>query len=442
MHPTAFPSRAALEERVRARVAALVDDRDRLLPAWIDRKPAELLRDRKFIVCGSVCRSEIRVLARHAEVIGIVDDALSKERDRLFGISLLNSDAWIERARGDASIVSCILVPHGRATQYFTRQCVQWNLQTLSPLQFLHMLRAAGADIRGETGRFFWYGYEFFSGTLDNADRLIDRADIFADEYSKLSWLAILMYRLTLDPGYLEGCAVGFGGAPHGLDSYAFCRRFLRFDDAETYVDGGAFNGDTVEAFLRAVDGRFERIHAFEPSAANNHEIRNRIRRLQDEFLAPLAPRITLHGKGLWDGDAELRFNPNRTVDEADLGTMAGALAAHIVEAGMLTHVYDESEEDGVAVRVPVTSIDAATDTEATFIKLEIEGAELQALNGARQTIARQRPQMAISIYHKPEDLLTLTDFVLATGQGYTLGFRQHNPFAPDAMVMYCGTRA
>lgn len=435
-----FPSLDELKRMVGERIAAIGPRRDALMPSWAGA-PAELLRARRFIVCGSVCRSEIRVLARHAEVIAIVDDAMARESPSLFGIPVVDSDRWIEMARGDASVVSSVLVPHGRATQHFARLATQWNLNWLSPLQFLHMLRSADADTRGETGRFFWYGYEFFEAALAQGDRLIERAAIFADDYSRWSWYAILMYRLTLDPAFLEACAVGFGGAPHNLNSYAFSRQFLRFDEREIYVDGGAFNGDTVEAFIRAVGGRFARVHAFEPSAANNEQIRSRLRRLQDEFIESLAPRVTLHGKGLWDGDAVLRFNPNRTVDEADLGTTAGALAAHLVEAGMLDHVYDDADEDAVAVKVPVTSIDAATDRTATFIKLEIEGAELQALRGARESIARNRPQMAISIYHKPEDLLTLTDFVLEADRGYTLGFRQHNPFAPDAMVMYCATR-
>ena len=91
-------------------------------------------------------------------------------------------------------------------------------------------------------------------------------------------------------------------------------------------------------------------------------------------------------------------------------------LRRSILDAGVVGHIYDKQQEAMTSIQVPVTTIDAATDREVTFIKLEIEGSELQALNGARESIARNRPKMAISIYHKPEDLETLLEFVLATG--------------------------
>jgi len=427
-----------IEELFLKRAASLRTDINRVFPGWMNEAPADLLRNRKFIVCGSTCRSEIRVLARHAEVIAIVDDALSKQRGNLFGIPVIDSDTWIERAHGDAGIVSCVLVAHGRATQYFVRQCLQWELSYLDPLQFLQLVKSCNLDARGETGRFFWYGYEFFAHAMENAERLAKLAGRFEDQFSRFSWFSVLMYRLTLNPLFLETCAVGHGYEAHGLNSYAFNRQFVKLSDDETYVDGGAFTGDTIELFMRAVNGKFRRIYSFEPSAANNREIAARLRRLQDDYLEPLAPRVTLVEKGMWDRETVLRFNPNRTVGEADLGTPAGAVAAHLVEAGLLSHVYDEALEDSVAIKVPVTTIDDATNAEATFIKLEIEGAELQALNGARRTIERNRPQMAVSVYHKPEDLLTLMDFIEDTGQNYKLGFRAHNPMAPDAIVVYC----
>ncbi|KLD70712.1 hypothetical protein Y887_10455 [Xanthomonas pisi DSM 18956] len=100
--------------------------------------------------------------------------------------------------------------------------------------------------------------------------------------------------------------------------------------------------------------------------------------------------------------------------------------------------MYDKSLEDDVSVTVPVTTIDDATDSTATFIKLEIEGSELKALHGARETIKKNRPKIALSLYHKPEDFLTLMEFIAQTDKGYKLGFRQHNRLCPDAMVLYC----
>lgn len=409
-----------------------------LFPEWFDRSPADILSTRQFVVCGSGSRSEIRVLAKAANVIAIVDDFLCKQQTHLFGIPVISSDSWIGLAAGQADVVSCLLVPGGAAFQHFTKLATQWDLPTLLPLQFLHLLEQCSVDRRGETGRFFWYGYEFFTATLAGVDRLVTAGEGFADSYSRVSWLCVLLYRLTLNPFYLEACAVGHNHDGFKLNAYSTNRQFFQFSDREVYVDGGAFDGDTLEGFLRACNGQFQRIHSFEPSSANNHLIRARLAGLQNSYLKSLAANITLHQRGLWDCTTELRFNPGLGVADFETGGPQQPASAHLLEAGMVNHIYEQAHEDQVSVTVPVTTIDEATECTATFIKLEIEGSELQALHGARQTIADNRPKMAISMYHKPEDLLSLTDFVAATDKGYKLGFRQHNRLCPDAMVMYC----
>ena len=413
-------------------------NRANIFPAWLDQQPSELLARKRFIVCGSVCRAEIRLFARRAQLVAIVDDYLCKTQKTLYGVPVITSDAWVAMCRKDREIVSCLLLSTARAFHHFTKLAAQWNLQTLLPLQFLHLLEVCGIYRQGEIGRFFIYGYEFFLSTLSNLEKLIALSDSLEDDYSRMSWLCILMYRMTLNPFYLEACAVGMANDDFNFNSYSTNRQFFDFSDDEVYVDGGAFTGDTIELFLKATDGRFKHIHAFEPSLQNNGKIRDRLGRLQYDYIEPFAGRFTLHEKGLWDSDATLRFNPSLAVNSFSDGEPATPLAAHLVESGLLNHIYDEVVEDEVSVSVPVTSIDNSTDCAATFIKLEIEGSELKALHGARKTIERNRPKMAISIYHKPEDLATLTSFVLETKQNYKLGFRQHNFLAPDAMVLYC----
>jgi FkbM family methyltransferase len=401
--------------------------------------PVDTLKEKKFIVCGSQCRPEIRVLAKHASVIAVVDDFLVKQGGgRIFGIDVIDTDAWVTLARNDNSVVSVMLVPLTSGYQHFNNVAMQWGLHTLSALQYLQLLSACGVDKSGEVGRFFWYGEEFFARTLESLDRLIELRKHLGDSWSRLSWLCILLYRMTLNPFYLSACAVGHHYEKFSFDSYSMNRRFFSFSENEVYVDGGAFTGDTVAQFVRAVDGRFRHIHSFEPSSDNNRAIRSMLSTLQNDYLWPLNPRITLHARGLWDCDTTLLLNPSQVLELDGRGAVVNPASAHLVEAGMVGHIYDKEEEAKGAIQVPVTTIDAATNQEASFIKLEIEGSELQALNGARETIARNRPKMAISIYHKPEDLETLLGFVLETGHNYQLAFRQHNPFVPDAMVLYC----
>lgn len=408
-------------------------------PSWMQASPADILKEKKFIVCGSQCRPEIRVLAKHASVIAVVDDRIVKQGEgKVLGIDVIDSDAWVELAHNDKSIVSVVLVSGPMGYQHFNKVAMQWGLQTLSSLQYLHLLKSSGTNRSGESGRFFWYGEEFFARTLDNLDKLIESRKHLSDPWSRMSWLCILLYRMTLNPFYLTACAVEHHFEKFSLDSYSMNRRFFQFSEEEVYVDGGAFTGDTIAQFVRAVAGKFRHIHSFEPSSENNRTIRNMLSVLQNNYLRPLHPRITLHEKGLWDSATTLLFNPSQVVEMDGNGAIVNPPSAHIVDTGLAGHIYDKQQESKISIQVPVTTIDAATNREATFIKLEIEGSELQALNGARESIAQNRPKMAISIYHKPEDLETLLDFVLETGHNYQLGFRQHNPLVPVAMVLYC----
>ena len=65
-------------------------------------------------------------------------------------------------------------------------------------------------------------------------------------------------------------------------------------------------------------------------------------------------------------------------------------------------------------------------DEHITFIKMDIEGAELKALQGAQRIIRDDRPKMAISIYHKPEDWIEIPDYIMSLTDGYAYYFRHY----------------
>lgn len=204
-----------------------------------------------------------------------------------------------------------------------------------------------------------------------------------ADERSRLVLDRVVRFRLSLDPAVLADVVEGDLYGPDCLAS---------FPDGAVYVDGGAFDGDSVRWFIERSGERFSRILAFEPDPATHA-------RLAAAFAAD--ERVTAVAAGLWDHTTTLRF-----VDDGSRGaTLSGA----------------------GTVAVPVSALDdVLAGARADFIKMNIEGAELNALAGARRTIATHRPQLAVSVYHRPAHLWEVAQAIDAIVPGYRFHLRQH----------------
>lgn len=111
--------------------------------------------------------------------------------------------------------------------------------------------------------------------------------------------------------------------------------------------------------------------------------------------------------KGLWSSETELVFN-----EVANFGS-----------SSFITHKGSGKEQV-----IPTTSVDIVLHGEpVTFIKMDIEGAELEALKGAQNTIRRYHPILAISIYHKPEDIVELPRYIKSLVPEYKLYLRNYH---------------
>lgn len=144
----------------------------------------------------------------------------------------------------------------------------------------------------------------------------------------------------------------------------------VRLSNEEVFIDCGAFDGDSISHFSRATGNRFQRIVAFEPDPVNLAALRHAT-----------------------DGDSRITIQP--------FAIGARKYTAHFTVAGLGSHL-----EEGGDFEVQVTTLDDALfDCVPTYIKFDIEGSELEALNGGEQTIRRHRPKLAVCAYHVPDHL-------------------------------------
>lgn len=214
----------------------------------------------------------------------------------------------------------------------------------------------------------------------------------FRDPVSRETLARLALYRLSWDQRWVAGLG--------DLGSLYFGTDVLALTATEVLVDGGAYTGDTILDFARRSGGRWRAIHAFEPDPGN-----------ADRLLAHCVnlPGLTLHRAGLWRESSDLPFNA----------------------AGQLGSALDS---DGALV-VPVQALDDVDAGPVSLIKLDIEGAEAAALEGAAATIRHYRPKLALSAYHRAGDLADLPALVERIQPGYRFFLRHHGAAWFDSVI-------
>jgi hypothetical protein len=88
-------------------------------------------------------------------------------------------------------------------------------------------------------------------------------------------------------------------------------------------------------------------------------------------------------------------------------------------------------------VTIEVDSIDNILNGEkVTYIKMDVEGAELETLKGGIDSIKKWKPKLAVSMYHKKEDLITIPKLIKEIRPDYSL-FLRHHMYITQELVMY-----
>lgn len=172
------------------------------------------------------------------------------------------------------------------------------------------------------------------------------------------------------------------------------------------FVDAGCFDGFTTKEFFRWCKNKGH-AYCFEPDSKNAGIA---LRTLSSE-----AGTYELINKALWSKTITLSMD---------------------ARGDFATSVTLPNEGDHLPGVEAAALDDLLGDKEVTFIKMDIEGAEAEALRGARKIITGQKPKLAISIYHKLEDILTIPQLILEYNPNYRLYLR-HYSFSDYDTVLY-----
>ena len=311
------------------------------------------------------------------ELVAFVDNDTAKQGSEFYGrpvlpLAAVPRDAVIINASGRY----CVQI-----NEQLRQQRYPWGIDLMEFL-FLYDLPFQAED------RFRAYVSEIVEHRLGVVSLYI----LLADERSRVVLDGLTLFRLSLDSSI-----AGRQASPYAQEFFA--EDVLHFGPNEVFVDGGAFDGDSFRRFVAMAPG-FRKAYLFEPDGE--------ICRRAEKTLGS-DPRVAICNYGLWSSMRELRFSST--------GGMDGAIC-------------EEGE-----IRVPVVSIDDFISDTVTHIKLDVEGAEEEALRGASRTIGGSRPRMAIALYHRAADLWCLPAQIEALGGRYAYSIRHYSQTVDDTIV-------
>ncbi|BBF44128.1 methyltransferase FkbM [Lachnospiraceae bacterium KM106-2] len=217
------------------------------------------------------------------------------------------------------------------------------------------------------------------------------------------------MYQQLIDNGISEKSIINAGELIDLLSKkqYFDLEAMTPACEGEVFVDVGAFDGKTSLEFFGWCNGNGF-VYAFEPDGKNQQKLSSNLE--QDQVPYEIVP------KGAWSEKTTLYF------EEKSNGTSC---------------ITDTVSERNV-FEIPVTTLDEVfknTDRIATFVKMDIEGSELEALKGARGLIEEHRPKLAISIYHKDEDIWELPKLILKYKSDYKFYLRHYSLTSAETVL-------
>jgi FkbM family methyltransferase len=240
------------------------------------------------------------------------------------------------------------------------------------------------------------YSLDLPHKVLISAEDVRAAFDLWADDASRAEYVAQVRWRLRLD----------FDNLPLPVNERIYFPTDLyRLTHDEVFVDCGAYSGDTIRDFLALCQGNFRHVYAFEADPQNFRKL--------EYFVGSLATavqkRIRISARAVSDHAGELRFSAT--------GTAAAAAAAE-------------------GVTVACVPLDDEQIECPTIIKMDIEGSEVAALQGATGLIRRHTPLLCVCVYHSQDHLWKIPLQVAANNGAYRFHLRPHLRASWD-LVMY-----
>ena len=327
--------------------------------------------------------------AKHLHIIGVVDDF--KKGQDYCGHACIGIEEMIVLAKRHPDAICVNLAQWDRGVRFFDNLARRFKLRMLNFGQAIRYFDCNGVDFRLADWR---------PTILARQEEFLGLEGLLCDELSKQTLYSVLTHHLDNDREHL--LAINRAYDAHYFRSGLFS---LRRD--EIFVDCGAAVGETVDHFLEITEEQFTQLHAFEPDQNNFAQLSAKLDRYRNQ---PFFQNIHRHQQATGDSDRKVAFEHG------------GGEGSRVIDA-----IDGETSMD-------LVRLDTALPDGATFLKLDIEGHELAALHGAERIIRECKPRVAICVYHRDDDLLTIPAYLKSLNPGYQIGLRHCNQVRFDTI--------
>jgi len=241
------------------------------------------------------------------------------------------------------------------------------------------------------------YHQKFYSlfDPFNQAD-IIKLNALWGDAESRKSFLKILKFRLSFNDVVLNERKFS--------NQQYFESKIIFFSKEEVFIDCGAYKGDTIEQFNLITLAKFKKIYAFEPDRSNFDKLCKKCQEIS-------AAKIECQPSGVYSSIGKVNFMET------------GDAIARIVDNDQSFSVNVISLDDFMKNKeVP------------TFIKMDIEGAETEAILGAKKIIKKYKPKLAISVYHNAIDLWEIPLLIKNLNNDYKIYLRHYSNEVMDTV--------
>lgn len=317
-------------------------------------------------------------IIRRYNVAGLVDD-FSQSSETWYGTPIVR----VENIEENSLLINCVT--------------------SISPIKVKNRLQSAGlenvlqvSELISEDGDPL--SLPWFVAQQRDEMRLYQSwwNDLFArmsDDLSQKVLLDVARFRLTADLNYMNDYDIRL------KDQYF--EDFMGYRN-EIFVDAGGYDGDTTEEFVNRYPD-YKKVYLFEPSRKNISAAKRRLYGLRD---------INFRSVGLSDEQGIIYFNAD-----------AGSASAVAKDNGELISMVTLDEE--------------LHDEEITFIKMDLEGWEINALRGAEKTIKKSKPKLAIAVYHAAKDFREIPKYVLDVNPEYKIYLRHYTQGWSETVMFF-----